>query len=502
MGGRWGRDGRDRAHVGVYAGAAERVAAAVILLAALLSAVAGAASSCAGGGATSTTVVAQTTSQSIRPGTTAAGEAPVGGAEQKARDFVGLLASGSFAEAETRMDDTMKKALPLETLAEVWRGIEAQPGAFGQVQSTRTEQSGAYTIVYVTSAFGTQTLDAKVVFDAAGKVAGLFFVPTAAGGAGTDTSYEPPAYVVAEGFSEEEVTVGSGTWALPGTLSLPKGTAPFPALVLVHGSGPQDRDESIGPNKPFRDLAGGLASQGVAVLRYEKRTKVYARQMAASADQITTKEETTDDAVEAVKLLRGRPDVDPRRIFVLGHSLGGTLAPRIGAASGDVAGLVVLAGAARPLEDVILDQTTYLLGLQAGPSAAERTAQIDEVRGQVAKVKDPALSADTPAAELPLGIPAAYWLDLRGYDPPAAAADLAKPVLVLQGGRDYQVTTTDYDLWRAALAGRAGADFKLYPDLNHLFMTGSGKGIPAEYESVGHVAAPVVADIATWIAAH
>ena len=406
------------------------------------------------------------------------GQAPAGESEQKARDFVGLLASGSFAEAESRMDDTMRAALPQEKLADVWRGLESQVGAFREVQGTRVEQSGDYTVVYVTTAFGTQTLDTKVVFDAAGKVAGLFFVPTAAGSAGTSTSYEPPAYVTADAFTEQEVTVGTGEWALPGTLSLPTGTGPFPAVVLVHGSGPQDRDETIGPNKPFRDLAGGLASRGVAVLRYDKRTKVYAQQMAGSADRITTKEETVDDAVSAVRLLRERPDIDPNRIFVLGHSLGGTLAPRIGAASADVAGLILLAGAARPLEDVILEQTTYLLGLQSGLSDAERTSQIDEMRAQVAKVKDPALSVDTPAGELPLGIPAAYWLDLRGYDPPAAAAGLATRVLVLQGGRDYQVTTQDYDLWRAALAGRPGDDFKLYPDLNHLFMTGSGHEYP------------------------
>ena len=479
------------------------MAALVVPVVMLVAVILLAAASCGGEGVTSSTMA---TSSTPAPGgptsTVVGGEAAAGQAEQKARGFVGLLASGSYAEAGARMDDTMRAALPLEKLAEVWRGIESQVGAFREVQATRAEQSGGYAVVYVTTAFGTQTLDVKVVFDGAGKVAGLFFVPTAAAGAGTGTSYEPPPYVVADAFSEQEVTVGTGTWALPGTLSLPKGAAPFPALVLVHGSGPQDRDESIGPNKPFRDLAGGLASRGVAVLRYEKRTKVYAQQMAGSADRITTKEETIDDAVAAVGLLRERQDIDPRRVFVLGHSLGGTMAPRIGAAAPDIAGLILLAGAARPLEDIILEQTAYLLQLQSGLSTAERTAQIDHVRGQVAKVKDAALSVDTPAAELPLGIPAAYWLDLRGYDPPAAAARLAKPVLVLQGGRDYQVTTGDYDLWRAAFAGREGADFKLYPDLNHLFVTGSGKSTPAEYEIVGHVAAPVVEDIATWVDAH
>ena len=443
------------------------VSAAVVAAMALMAAV-----SCAGGGATSSTRAALTTSPSAGPSSTAVGgESTAGEAEQQARDFVGLLASGSFAEAETRMDDTMRAALPQQKLAEVWQAVESQVGMFRRVEATRVEQTDGYTVVYVTTEFGPQTLDVKVVYDTAGRVAGLFFVPTATGATGTTTSYQAPPYVVADAFTEQDVTVGAGTWALPATLSLPKRSGPFPAVVLVHGSGPQDRDESIGPNKPFRDLAGGLASRGVAVLRYEKRTKVYAPQMVGSAGRITTKEETVDDAVEAVRLMKQRADIDPRRVFVLGHSLGGTLAPRIAAASSDVAGLVVLAGAARPLEDVILEQTTYLLGLQSGISEAERTTQIDEVRGQVATVEDPSLSVDTPASDLPLGIPAAYWLDLRGYDPPAAAAGLAKPVpvLVLQGGRDYQVTTEDYELWLSALGGHAGADFKLYPDLNHLF---------------------------------
>lgn len=482
--------------VSMYAPAALRMTLlAVILLAT---------ASCGGGrGATSSTMVTPSSSPPAGPtSTVAGGDVAAGEAQQKARDFVGLLVSGSYAEAETRMDDTMRTALPREKLAEVWTGIESQVGAFRKVRATRAEQSGVYTVVYVTAAFGTQTLDVKVVFDAAGKVAGLFFVPTATGAVGTSAPYEPPPYVVAGAFTEQEVTVGTGVWTLPGTLSLPRETGPFPAVVLVHGSGPQDRDESVGPNKPFRDLAGGLASRGVAVLQYEKRTKIYAQQLAGSADRITTKEETIDDAVAAVRLLRKRSDIDPLRIFVLGHSLGGTLAPRIGAASADVAGLVVLAGAARPLEDAILEQTAYLLGLQSGLSVAERMAQIEQMRSQVAKVKDPTLSRDTPATELPLGIPAAYWLDLRGYDPPATAAGLARPVLVLQGGRDYQVTTRDYGLWRAALAGRTDADFRLYPDLNHLFMTGSGKSTPAEYEVAGHVAAQVVTDMASWIAAH
>src|SRR5206468_6047038 len=136
-----------------------------------------------------------------------------------------------------------------------------------------------------------------------------------------------PPYAKPDSFVEESVTVGKdGEWPLPGTLTVPKGDGPFPAVILVHGSGPHDRDESIGPNKPFRDLAGGLASRGVAVLRYEKRTREHGAKMMAAAP-ITVKEEVLDDALAAVKLLRREKGVDAGRVYILGHSLATTKAP-------------------------------------------------------------------------------------------------------------------------------------------------------------------------------
>src|SRR5262249_23144105 len=145
---------------------------------------------------------------------------------------------------------------------------------------------------------------------------------------------------------------------------------PFPAVVLVHGSGPNDRDETILGNKPFRDLAGGLASQGIAVLRYEKRTRAHAAKLAVKTP--TLDEEVTDDAVAAGKLLRRTKDVDPKRVFVLGHSLGATMAPRIGERDPDIAGLIVLAGATRPLEDLILEQVSYAFSLRGEPSEEDK----------------------------------------------------------------------------------------------------------------------------------
>jgi hypothetical protein len=284
-------------------------------------------------------------------------------------------------------------------------------------------------------------------------------------------------------------------------LTLPKGDGPFAAAVLVHGSGPHDRDESIGPNKPFRDLAWGLASQGVAVLRYEKRTKEHAAKMAAIKDRLTVKEETVDDAVTAAALLRSRREIDKKRIFIIGHSLGALLAPQIGVRDPDLAGLILLAGNTRPLEDVLLDQVSYILSLDGGPGETHKE-ELEKVKKQVARVKDQKLSADTPASEMPLGAPAAYWLSLRDYRPADIALRVRRPFLILQGERDYQVTMDDFAGWKKALGARPNVTLKSYAGLNHLFMDGEGKARPAEYDKAGHFAREVVDDIAGWIKAH
>jgi uncharacterized protein len=407
-----------------------------------------------------------------------------------ANNFVDLLVQKNFAAAVAQYDDTMKAALPQAKLEEVWTTVQLQAGAYKSRGKTRTQKQGNYSIVFVTCEFEKTSLDIKVVFDSANRVAGLFFTPA------TSTQYSAPSYVKADAFHENNVTVGDDQWALPGTLTLPNGQGPFPAVVLVHGSGPQDRDETIGPNKPFKDLAWGLASKGIAVLRFEKRTKQHAGKLTA-VKRFTVKEEVIDDALAAVALLRKTEAIDRHRIFVLGHSLGGMLVPRIASRDSSIAGIISLAGATRALETVIPEQLHYIFSLD-GSISPEEQKKLDEARQQAAKVK--ALTPkDLDSTDVIFGAPASYWLDLRGYDPPATAHELKQPILILQGERDYQVTMQDFGAWRTALGARDNATFKSYPGLNHLFIVGTGKSGPTDYDSPGHIDEHVIADIATWI---
>ncbi len=409
------------------------------------------------------------------------------------KEFVELLAKHDFAAAVARYDATMKAALPEEKLRETWLMVQNQAGRFQKQVRVRTEKIQGYDVAFVTCQFEKMALDTKVVFDSKGQVSGLFFLPARRAA----DSFGPPPYAKTNLFREREFKVGSGEWVLPGTLTIPQGSGPWPALVLVHGSGPHDRDETIGANKPFRDLAWGLAGRGIAVLRYEKRTKEYAAALAASASKITLQQETIDDALTAVKTLRNTQGIDPRRIFVLGHSLGGMAAPRIAKSDPSIAGLVIMAGSTRPLEDLIVEQTRYIASLEAKPSpeAQAKLATIESLMARVRKLS----AADASSSEMIFGASPAYWLDLRSYDQVATANALKQRLLIIQGGRDYQVTEADFDGWKKGLELRANVTFKLYPDLNHLFMTGVGKSTPSEYENPGHVAEVVVADIAAWI---
>ena len=268
--------------------------------------------------------------------------------------------------------------------------------------------------------------------------------------------------------------------------------------MLVHGSGPNDRDETIGPNRPFRDIARGLAERGVAVLRYDKRTRVYP--MSFANRTFTVREETIDDALAAIRLARRLPEVDPRRVVVAGHSLGGMLAPRIAEMDGRLAGTILLAGAAdESLPEMIERQFAYLRTLE-GTDTTALSAQQRAMAPALARVRALAPADSTDPAPL-LGAPAAYWLDLAAYSPLETARRLRVPLLVVQGARDYQAGDRAFARWQSELGHRSDVAFRLYPTLNHLFIAGTGPGNPTEYGVPGQVADVLLDDVAAWVKA-
>ncbi len=409
---------------------------------------------------------------------------------ERARQAAALLLAGDYETLAQRFAPEMRKAAPPDALRKAVAPQLTALGAVKRIGEPEVAKAGAFELVMIPVEFERGALRVQLSFNASGEIAGLFLRPPAPA-----RDWQRPAYSRPEAFTERELTAGAEGWPLPATLSLPNGPGPFPAVVLVHGSGPNDRDESVGAAKPFRDLAEGLASCGVAVLRYEKRTRHHAAKL-ASAGSVTLREEVIDDALAALALLRRTPGVDPHRVFLLGHSLGAWLAPLIAAEDARLAGVILMAAPARPLEQLYVEQIRYILSLEPAPTPAARS-KIEEAEREAAAVRQIRESGQGP--ERALGAPRSYWLSFRGLDPPGTAATLPAPVLVLHGGRDYQVTGEDFRLWRQALQSKSGAQLKHYPALNHLFQPGEGKSTPGEYDKPGHVAPEAVRDLCQWI---
>lgn len=358
------------------------------------------------------------------------------------------LVRQDFPALASRFSPQMKAALPPEKLAAQIGPLIASFGALrtGRPQPRYAQAQGNDIFVFPAE-FEKNRANIVLSINPEGQLAGLFFQPP---------DPEPP--------KAGELTVTTGSLRLPATLALPDGPGPFPVIVLVHGSGPNDRDETIAANAPFRDLAEGLAKRGVGTLRYVKRTRQSPQSPVATVEQ-----EVIEDALSALALARQQSRVDPKRVFLLGHSLGGYLAPRIAQRDPAIAGLVLFAGSVRPIEVLAREQLKYL---GAPPETLEKILA---------------------------GAPASYWEDLKAYDPVASAQKVQAPFLILQGERDYQVTMVEFGLWKKGLGDRRNVTLKSYPKLNHLFLEGAGKSLPTEYGKPGRIPDYVFDDIAAFV---
>jgi dienelactone hydrolase len=407
--------------------------------------------------------------------------------EDIGRSFVSLLAKGDFARASNSFTKELAQAIPKETLESIWKGILSTLGKFNGIIDIKITEIQGYKVSILTCDFELGTLGIQIALDRESKIAGLYFLQPQ-----FKATYKIPPYVTQDSYTEIEVTVESNGWKLPATLTLPRSEKTCPAVVLVHGSGPQDRDETVGPNKPFKDLALGLASKGIAVLRYEKRTRYYGEK--ALVEGFTVNEETIEDAISAIELLYQRKEIDKDRIFLLGHSLGGMLAPRIAERTDKLKGIIILAGTINDLLELIPKQAKYLASLDDKITEEEKR-EIEEMENQVNKVKSKKIGKN----ESILGAPGSYWLDLMSYDPLKTLKGMNIPVLILQGDRDFQVTLEEFNIWKEELKDKPNVSFKLCKGLNHLFISGEGKSGIEEYYKPGNIPEEVIEDIARWI---
>lgn len=407
----------------------------------------------------------------------------------RSEDFFKLLNEGKFADAQNYFAPALKEKLKTEDLQKLWTDMTSNLGAFELADPVKSKTEGEYFTMTVEAKFARATQSFLMAFDKEEKMVGFFLQPKS-----NAPVYLNPAYANPALYTEQSLSVNTPGHELAAVLTVPTGATNFPIVVLVHGSGPSDMDETVGPNKPFKDLAAGLAAKGIASIRYVKRTLIYAGEFTGG---FTVKEETIDDAVAALKLASQTPGIDKKQIYIFGHSLGGMLAPRIANAVPEVKGLILAAAPARKLVDLLMEQNQYLFD-QAKDTTTQGKAQLEFALKELEKGRMTQLGA-MKADSVVLGLPASYWIDLNQYNQVEAAQKLNKRILVIQGEQDFQVSMNDFALWQQALVQKKTATLKSYVDLNHLLSSQVEKGDMRQYQLASSVSETLINDIVSWI---
>lgn len=397
-----------------------------------------------------------------------------------------------FAGVENMVKRSSRSKLSAATLQQAWQQTGEKVGAFVRFVSADVSVNGKNATVILVSAFEQNGMTATFSFDTNYEIKALYMNYKSIVGA---------LNIETEAYTQQEIKIGGGEEPLTGALTLPKGTRNPPVVVFVHGSGATDLNESVGAadNRPFEDLAYGLARQGVASIRYDKRNYAYPDTFRQLGKQVTIQDETLNDVNSAVAYAQSLASVDTSRIYVLGHSLGGMLAPKIAQDNPAVAGLVIMAGSPRRLEDIVYDQNKMLLD-QTQQSQSQKDRTLREIEAEVQKIKQLKKGA---SPDMIFNMPAAYWISLNEIDTESIAKNLSIPMLIQQGSADFQVSAEkDYPLWQQVLAGKDNVRFRLYDGLNHLFMQNNGKQDTTEYDSKGQVDQNVIDDIGAFIRQH
>ncbi|MBR4077692.1 MAG: alpha/beta fold hydrolase [Oscillospiraceae bacterium] len=303
---------------------------------------------------------------------------------------------------------------------------------------------------------------------------------------------------------QEKIIIGAGTrYPLNGMLTLPDGAEkPVPAVVFVHGSGSSNMDERVYKLTPFKDLAEGLAKHGIASIRYDKRSFAHGFKMVRSKTPITVKEETIEDAVLAAELLRQDPRIDADNIFIIGHSMGAMLAPRIDAEGGSFKGLILMAGSPRTLEQIMLGQNADMLAASKGVMRwimKKQVAKFEKLFDGMYELTD----EEAKKVKMGGGTTLYYFKEMGEHPASDYLAKLEKPMLLMQGSEDFQAKADpDFTGYQTLLQGRANVTFKLYEGLNHAFVPAIYRDIKQakkEYNVERHIGEDVIGDIAAWI---
>ena len=386
-----------------------------------------------------------------------------------------LLLENNYKLSYNYLDESIKLKVSESLLEETVLQLESQLGKFKSIIDSNKEKE----TYFFYSEFEKMKLDIKITFNEENKIIGFFFVP--------HKEFKK------ENSLGKELNIKSNNIVLKGTVLIPEKDSLKKLVIFVHGSGPNDRDETIFENKPFKDVAESLYKRGIASYRFDKKTFSNPESF---NDNSTIDEEVTIDVINIINYFKNDNQFSNYEIIILGHSLGAYLTPRIINKSNKVSKAIMLAGNARSLDKLIIEQYNYLYELNP---TEDLKSELGKLKNQISFLHSKKFNFNTSKENLPLNLSANYWQSILDYNPLKEVKKVKIPMLILQGERDYQVTMKDFELWKKSLDNNKKATFISYPKLNHLFITGDKKSQPKEYMIKGTVDEMAINDIFDFI---
>ena len=395
------------------------------------------------------------------------------------------LAKGNYKEVAANQDKTMASKMGAENYEMIWQNLIETYDSLSFIDSTLITQSDSFIFTTTKVSFQKKAFKFKINFNQRGQICGFFISPLV-------QPHSPAAYVNTLNFQEFKINVPGKITKQDGVLSLPKSTQKIPLVIIVGGSGPTDKDGTVQNNKPYKDLAWALASKGVAVYRYDKCTNYGNKNL----KEITIKDEYLIDLKAIVKRFKNHPKIDATRIVLMGHSLGGHLIPYFAKHITGFAGYIGLAANFNGLLELLPMQLNYLDSLNGFKNKATTASIINQLKYTQANLAQTNLNPDS----IPFGLTQKYLYSLEQNGPKVHGVYLKfKPILFIQGKRDYQVPYQETEYWINTLPKTSTSTIYLYPDLNHLLMQGKGTPSAAEYSQPSNIPEFVILDIMEWL---
>jgi len=410
-----------------------------------------------------------------------------------ALEFIENFTTENYTESYSFFDEKIKSLVSLDQLKQTYTQLESAFGKFKNVVSIGNSKTDNLKISEIVLKFEKSLLNARIVIDSNYNVAGMFFIPT----------YERQtnnliSYIDTSRFVENEIEFGNKDFLIKGSLCIPNYIKSLNAVIMLSGSGPNNRDSEIGPNSPFKDIAHGLASKGIITFRFDKRTKIYGKKIFQNNLDLTLNEEYYEDTDYAIEFLQNYCKINKikiKNLIILGHSQGGTVIPYIlnnSKFKEDINASIFMATPARNLEVIVKEQYNYIFTLDNILDSAEQK-QLDNLDIQISNLKN------NKEENLPLGLSKKYFNSLEKNNFNGNLAKSKIPLLIMSCGKDYQVTSVELNIIENILKDNQNVNYKFYDNLNHIFIKVEGVPSPSQYNKVSNVDSQVIEDLVKWI---